>query len=173
MRCRHAILALVLAGISASAAPVQRPSPPLEPEWETSRGRPPVPDRSDIGGAPVRDAEALGDVWEEDEENEWRGVFIRRGQSRLFDAYWVHPSGERVLAVLEIFRRGRTVEIHRRHGDGQGCTYRGTIARNWVDVQGRYSCSWHRHSSPWDAKIIRMRDVSPALLSEGGWRRTQ
>jgi hypothetical protein len=77
------------------------------------------------------------------------------------------------LAVVEILVRGREVEVVRRHADGQGCSYRGAIAENWVDVRGWYSCSWHSHSSPWRAQIVRMRDVSPALLSDGGWRRVR
>jgi hypothetical protein len=112
-------------------------------------------------------------VWEEAEENQWRGTWIRRGQSSLFDAYWVHPTGERVLAIVEIISRTDQVEVRRRHPDGQGCTYRGRIAPNRLDVHGTYRCSWFRHTSPWTARIIRMRDVSPALLSRGGWRRIQ
>jgi hypothetical protein len=115
----------------------------------------------------------LGDVWEEEEENSWRGTWIRRGESNLFDAYWVHPNGERVLAVLEIRNRAREVKVTRRHPDGQGCDYRGEIDENWLAVHGTYSCSWNRHSSPWRARIVRMQDVSPALLSNGGWRRIQ
>ena len=123
--------------------------------------------------APPPPPNALGDVWEEEEENEWRGTWIRRGESNLFDAYWVHPNGERVLAVVEIRNRRREVRVSRRHADGQGCEYRGKIDENWLDVHGSYSCSWNRHSSPWHARIVRMQDVSPALLSNGGWRRTR
>jgi hypothetical protein len=112
-------------------------------------------------------------VWEEEEENEWRGTWIRRGQSSLFDAYWVHPNGERVLAVIEIRNRGREVQVTRRHADGQSCEYRGQIDESWANVSGSYRCSWNNHSSPWGARLVRMQDVSPALLSSGGWLRTQ
>ena len=138
--------------VVAAGHPAEEPSPPLPT-------RPPP--------------NALGDVWEQEEENMWRGTWIRRGTSNLYDAYWVHPTGERVLAVVEIRSRGRAVNVVRRHSDGQGCDYRGEIDENWAEVRGSYSCSWTRHSSPWNARIIRMRDVSPALLSNGGWRRTQ
>jgi hypothetical protein len=154
------------------------PRPPLRPPpaasyWNEHPARPPVPSPQEGPRGEPPPPDALGDVWEEEEENSWRGTWVRRGGSRLFDAYWVHPSGERVLAVLEIKNHGREVEVVRRHPDGQGCDYRGTIAENWVDVDGWYSCSWHRHSSPWRAQIVRMRDVSPSLLSNGGWRRIQ
>jgi hypothetical protein len=154
------------------------PGPPLRPpppasHWNQHPPRPPVPAPQAYRRDEPPPPGALGDVWEEEEENMWRGTWIRRGESRLFDAYWVHPSGERVLAVVEIINRGREVEVVRRHPDGQGCSYRGTIAENWVDVRGWYSCSWHRHSSPWRAQIVRMRDVSPALLANEGWRRNR
>lgn len=176
------IAALLLAGCStystlpatAYSQAIERPpeTPPVPPGWESSPPRLVLPPPERRGNGPPY-GDPLGDVWEEEEENAWRGTWIRRGQSRLFDAYWVHSSGERVLAVVEIVSRGRDVDVIRRHGDGQECTYRGTIEPDWVEVRGWYSCSWNRHSSPWRARIVRMRDVSPALLANGGWRRTQ
>jgi hypothetical protein len=183
MRRTYVFPILLLAGCSVSAIPPSSslpqmldfpPSVPrIEPGWNSLPDRPPVPNPRGASGDRVGYSDALGDVWEEDEENQWRGTWIRRGQSSLFDAYWVHPRGERVLAVVEIVQRREAVEISRRHPDGQGCTYRGVIETNRVDVRGWYRCSWHSHTSRWSAKIIRMRDVSPALLSNGGWRRTQ
>lgn len=174
---------LLLVGCSASSVPHASGSLPrvelatgrlqLEPGWITLPSRPPVPAPSQAGEGAPPSSDALGEVWEEDEENEWRGTWIRRGKSTLFDAYWVHPTGERVLAVVEVHVRGQQVEVLRRHADGQGCTYSGTINDNRVDVSGWYSCSWHRHTSPWRAQIVRMQDVSPRILSEGGWRRSQ
>lgn len=152
-------------------APPPPPTPPPHSDWTHDPSRPPVPIPQPGPGGEPPPPDALGDVWEEEEENSWRGTWIRRGQSHLFDAYWVHPSGERVWAVLEIMNRGREVKVERRHPDGQGCSYRGTIAENWADVSGSYSCSWHGHTSQWRAQIVRMRDVSPALLSNGGWQR--
>lgn len=138
--------------VVAARHPPEDPQPPLPP--------PPPPN-------------ILGDVWEEEEENMWRGTWIRRGESHLFDAYWTHPTGERVLAVVEIRNRGRQVKVVRRHSDRQSCDYHGEIDENWLEVRGSYRCSWTSHSSPWEARIVRMRDVSPALLRNGGWRRTQ
>lgn len=159
----------------SSEEPAPPPPPPPPPSYRYRPViQPPLPGPRGQAGAEPPPPGALGDVWEEEEENEWRGTWIRRGQSRFFDGYWVHPRGERVLAVLEIRNRGRQVEVVRRHGDGQSCTYRGTIDENWVDVSGSYTCSWQRHSSStWQAQIVRMRDVAPALLSNGGWRRVQ
>lgn len=156
---------------SEEPAPPLRPPPPPS-HWDPEPSRPSVPPpQSQPGGPPPPDA--LGDVWEEEEENRWQGTWIRRGKSQVLDGYWVHPTGERILAVLEITNSGRDVKVERRHGDGQGCSYRGTIDQNWRDVAGWYSCSWTRHSSPWRAQIVRMRDVSPALLLNRGWQRVQ
>ena len=150
--------------IRCNGQEVGRVSPVVTARGPWEEPRPPLPPPP---------ANALGDVWEQEEENSWRGTWIRRGQSHLFDAYWAHPTGERVLAVLEIRNRGREVRVVRRHSDGQSCDYRGEIDENWLDVRGSYSCSWTSHSSPWQARIVRMQDVSPALLRNGGWRRTQ
>jgi hypothetical protein len=159
-----ASLAACPSAVAAPPAPPAYPStriPPVEMDWEGLPERPPVPEPSRSHAS----SDMLGDVWEGDEENQWQGTWIRRGRSAVFDAYWVHPTGERVLAVVTVTARGRHVEVSRRHPGGQGCTYWGIIAANRVDVAGSYECSWHRHTSPWRAKIIRMPDVSPAVLS--------
>ena len=163
-----------VSSVKTSDRQTERPGPPLRsppPASHLQPSHPPLPYPQETSGGEPPPPDALGDVWEEDEENSWRGTWIRREGSPLFDAYWVHPSGERVWAVVEVKHLGREVEVVRRHADGQGCSYRGTIAEDWVNVHGWYNCSWHRHSSPWRAQIVRMRDVAPAILSNGGWRR--
>ncbi|HEY9219784.1 MAG TPA: hypothetical protein VIO94_17175 [Phenylobacterium sp.] len=125
--------------------------------------RPPIPEPPPSAEPPYGDP--LGQVWEEDEVSQWRGVWVRRGTSFVFDAYWTHPTGERVLAVLEVSGRGRDVTIMRHHPGDRWCRYDGRIADNWIDVAGEYRCSWGDDVMPWRARIVRMRDVTPAVLA--------
>ncbi|HEX2561212.1 hypothetical protein [Phenylobacterium sp.] len=155
---RRLLLVLGLAAAPLAAAATVAPPPiPPQPDW------PPLPQSEPSERPPHGDA--LGQVWEEDEVSGWRGVWIRRGTSTVFDAYWWHPAGERVQAVLELSGRGREVTLHRQHPDGQSCRYEGRIAANWTDVAGRYTCSWEATPMPWRARIVRIADVTPAVLS--------
>ena len=114
------------------------------------------------GRRPVGDI--LGDVWEMGEVASWTAVWLRRGRTEIFDGYWTNPNGERVRATLQIWANGRRVTALRRHPDGQSCRYEGRIAPDWVQVQGQYPCSWERTPMPWHAQIVRMEEVTPAIL---------
>ena len=150
---RPLLLCLMLAAAPLAASATVAPPPPPP--------RPPLP-AEDTPYPPHGDA--LGQVWEQEEVSGWTGTWIRRGLSSVFDAYWSHPGGERVLAVLEVQGGGREVSIIRRHANGQSCHYRGHIAPGWREVTGHYTCSWESTPMPWRARIIRMRDVEPQIL---------
>ena len=145
---------------AAATVVVAQPPQPLPP---------PPPPADDSARLPGDDA--LGDVWEMEEVAQWRGVWIRRGRSERFDGYWVHPTGERVRAMLEIHVKGDDLVVQREHPGGQSCTYQGRIGGDRVAVTGTYTCSWERTPMPWRAQIIRMREVSPAILREDFGRR--
>jgi hypothetical protein len=172
---------LMLAGAMVPAAsfatpplpPRDRPQPQNEvsvipPEYHDHRRPldgllfPPVPPRRDQW-----EEDPLGDVWEMSEVASWSGVWIRRGRTPIFDGYWTNPNGERVRTTLDIRRQGNEVVAIRRHPDGQGCRYQGRVAPDGVEVSGRYTCSWERTPMNWRAQIIRMEDVTPALLRRG------
>ncbi len=133
---------------------------------------PPVPPANGrVGGrssAPYGDV--LGDAWEVEEVACWRAIWTRRPESRLWDAYWFHPNGERVRATLELWQKGRSVTIVRRHDRGQYCRYDGTISSDWWTVEGRYTCTWERTPMRWRASIVRMEYSLPALLRAPGER---
>jgi hypothetical protein len=124
-----------------------------------------------VGGrssAPYGDV--LGDAWEIEEVSCWRGIWTRREAGRVWDGYWFHPDGERVKATLELWHRGRSVTMIRRHERGQYCRYDGTISSDWWTVEGRYTCTWERTPMPWRADIVRLEFSEPALLRAPGER---
>ena len=133
---------------------------------------PPVPPANGrVGGrssAPYGDV--LGDTWEVEEVACWRAIWMRRTESRIWDAYWFHPNGERVRAALELWQQGRSVTIVRRHDREQYCRYDGTISSDWWTVEGRYTCTWERTPMRWRASIVRMEYSLPALLRAPGER---
>ncbi len=134
---------------------------------QPARGEPPTypgGDRAVRATPPFGDA--LGDAWEMEEVASWRGTWLRRGSSRIFDAYWVHPTGERVRATLEIWLEGRSVTVVRRHPGGKYCRYDGIISPDWWSVEGRYTCTWERTPMAWRATIVRLEQSLPALLRE-------
>ena len=114
------------------------------------------------GEAPYGDA--LGDVWEMEEVSCWRGTWLRRGKSNIFDAYWKNPGGERERATLQMWLRGRSVTVIRRHGAGKYCRYDGTISGDWWSVAGWYTCTWAKTPMQWHARIVRLPEVLPDVL---------
>ena len=109
---RRLLLTLCLAGAPAAALAIPPLPPPEPPQPSTPPPYQFVPPRTPP-------ADLLGQAWEQEEVAGWRAVWIRRGNSRIFDAYWSHPNGERVLVPLEIFLQGRRVIVIRRHAGGQ------------------------------------------------------
>jgi hypothetical protein len=82
----------------------------------------------------------LGTKWIE-RESDWNGVWIRRGNSNIFDATWSNRNYPDVTAVLTINRAGNKISIARRKSsDGNDCDYVGTIADDKVTVSGTYKC---------------------------------
>jgi hypothetical protein len=124
-----------------------------------------------VGGrssAPYGDI--IGDAWEIEEVACWRGVWTPRAGGRLWDGYWFHPNGERVKATMELWHRGRSVTMIRRHERGQYCRYDGTISADWWTIEGRYTCTWERTPMQWRADIVRSEYSLPALLRAPGER---
>lgn len=134
--------------------------------------RPPIPPAAQRveGRASAPYGDPLGDVWEMEEVACWRGIWIRRANNRFWDGYWVHHSGERVRATLELWRDGRSVTMVRRHDHGQYCRYDGTISADWWTVAGRYTCTWERTPMPWRAYIVRTEYSHPQVLRAPGER---
>lgn len=93
-------------------------------------------------------ADRLGRQWRETESG-WQGVWIRRGNSHVFDARWGSGPGA-VAAVLTMSLAGSKVTIQRRRStDGNDCDYTGTIAADGVTVQGTYTCTGLERPFPW------------------------
>jgi hypothetical protein len=91
----------------------------------------------------------LGTRWDE-EENGWRGVWTRRGNSNIFDARWTRPGATPVTAVLRMQQQGNNVRIERRNSsDGNDCDYTGRIEGR--RVTGTYSCD--EGGGTWSATI--------------------
>ena len=97
----------------------------------------------------------LGTRWDEEEVAGWKGVWTRRGNTNVFDARWERPGSTAATAVLTIELNGNTVRIERRHDNGQGCTYTGTLAPDGVTVSGKYGCDSAPGPFDWKATISR------------------
>jgi len=108
--------------------------------------------------------DALGDAWEMEEVSCWRGIWLRRGKTSIFDAYWQNPDGERERATLQMWLSGRTVTVVRRHPHGKYCRYDGTISMDWWSAAGWYSCTWERRPMQWRGRIVRLPEVLPNVL---------
>lgn len=140
-------------------------APPCTIDGDSSYVSNPDEQQSQVRSTPPYD-DPVGDAWEMEEVACWTGIWVRRGQSRFFDAYWMHPTGERVRAVLELRRDGRSVTMIRRHEGGKHCRYDGTISPDWWTIEGRYTCTWERTPMRWRAKIVRFEHSLPALLRQ-------
>lgn len=104
----------------------------------------------------ISESTLLSESWEEGEDG-WSGVWLRRGKSRIFDAYWTKGSEvERAILKVSINPRTRAVRVHRtntfynkgpRFGVGW---YEGTIDSSGM-ITGRYKCEWSK-ILPWKAQ---------------------
>lgn len=142
------------------------PIPPVPPGCAPAlSAEPPIPPPARTFDPSVPYGDALGDAWEMEEAACWRGIWTRRGTGKIWDAYWIHPRGERARAVLEVQNRGRAVSVFRRHPNGHSCRYSGTISGDWWEITGTYRCSWEVQTvMPWRAQIIRLERSEPQLL---------
>ena len=160
-----------MSAILAAAALIAATPPVIEapiercPEYPGEENVIPL-GRRHVNGSPPTGAEALGDAWEMEEVACWRGTWLRRGRTNIFDGYWTHPTGERVRATLEMWRKGRAVTVVRRQERGQYCRYDGTISEDWWFVEGRYTCTWERTPMRWHARIVRLPEVLPYVLQD-------
>ncbi|KKI91025.1 hypothetical protein WQ54_17170 [Bacillus sp. SA1-12] len=91
----------------------------------------------------------LGTRWDEEEDG-WRGVWTRRGNSNVFDARWTRPGATPVTAVLRMQLQDNNVRIERRNSsDGNDCDYTGRIEGR--RATGTYSCD--QGGGTWSATI--------------------
>jgi hypothetical protein len=157
------MFAHIVAAVVAAYTPplMSAPELPCPPGYELNDMV--APERLEPSADPPY-GDALGDAWEMQEVACWRGFWLRRGRSDLFDAYWVHPRGERVKATLQMWRTGRSVTVVRRHTAGRYCRYDGTISPDWWSIEGRYTSTWQRTPMAWRARIIRLEQSLPQLL---------
>ena len=84
----------------------------------------------------------LGRRWEVN-EGCWRGVYIRRGNSNVFDAEWTLLDGRQFTAEVTIDIQGNRVVAQRRRATlGGNCDLmNGTLSADGVTVTGSYECS--------------------------------
>ena len=156
------MFAALVAAMATSTPPLMFvEEPPCPPGYELNDMV--APERLEPSATPPY-GDALGEAWEMQEVACWRGFWLRRGRTEIFDAYWVHPGGERVRATLQMWRHGRSVTVVRRHTKGRYCRYDGTISPDWWSIDGRYTCTWERTPMPWRARIIRLEQSLPQLL---------
>ena len=113
------------------------------------------------------ESELLGRFWNETEED-WRGLWVRRGLTRIFDAEWTLGTAKET-AVLEIHINGNQITVMRQntsstHNNQGHCSYTGTITNG--TIRGTYSCDWAGNNTfPWQAQIISARmDASPEVI---------
>jgi hypothetical protein len=91
---------------------------------------------------------SLGDAWSV-REGDWSGVWRRRTPSAVFDAEWVHTSGQRVRDIVEIERiDGTAIEIKRASLNG---LYRGEIGSDLRSLSG--TATWYEPGARWTATI--------------------
>ena len=95
------------------------------------------------------DSGILGVRWDEEEQG-WKGVWTRRGNTNTFDGTWTRAGSSPVVAELTIEIRGNQVSITRQGG---ACNYTGTLAADGLSVQGTYGCVTAPGPFPWRAVI--------------------
>ena len=149
--------------------PLVHDEPPISPAPPNCApalsAEPPVPPPARNFDPTVPYSDELGDAWEMEEAACWRGIWTRRGRGNAWDAYWIHPRGERAWAALKIANRGRDVIVNRNHPNGYSCRYDGKISSDWWEITGTYRCSWEPQTvMPWRAQIIRFERSEPQLL---------
>ena len=95
--------------------------------------------------SPVQARCGLGTRWELNEAC-WRGVYVRRGNSNVFDAEWTLLDGRRFTAEITIEIQGNRVFVQRRRAtrDGDADLVNGTLGADGVTVTGVIS---GRHGS--------------------------
>jgi hypothetical protein len=142
------------------------PAAPAPPNCApTLSAEPPIPPPARTFDTSVPYGDELGDAWEMEEAACWRGIWSRRGRSNAWDAYWIHPRGERARAKLKIENRDRDVIVIRRHPNGHSCRYDGKVSGDWWEITGTYRCSWEPQTvMAWRAQIIRLEHSEPQLL---------
>lgn len=132
--------------------------------------------------APVQSRCGLGRKWEVN-EGCWRGVYVRRGDSNIFDAEWTLLDGRRFTAEVTIDIQGSRVFVQRRRATLQGdCDLvNGTLSGDGLTVTGVYQCSPSQGTGCFFARIVCDDDSSsgPACGlgtrwdgTEQGWTQT-
>lgn len=97
----------------------------------------------------------MGAQWQVSEQD-WTGVWTRRGNSNTFDGQWRAPGRPDVQGVLEMNIDDRNVRIRRTDRfTNQRCEYRGQISRDGRSAQGWVSCN-NGPRLNWDATIFQV-----------------
>ncbi len=90
----------------------------------------------------AQECDSLGTIWVVGEVVDyasptswaWNGRWVRRGSSNIFDAIWIHRSGQKVVTPVTITIQGNQVYI-----DRPNCQYTGTLVGSGVN--GTYRCA--------------------------------
>src|SRR5687767_9787266 len=88
-------------------------------------------------------------------ENNFTGIWTRRGRSNVFDAVWTRGS-ERGEAILDISLSGNRITVRRTDTaefGGNVCNYTGTLDSDGTTITGTYSCRTGERNIPWEATI--------------------
>lgn len=94
-----------------------------------------------------------GNKWNE-EEADWKSVWVRRGNSNVFDANYTGPDGQHATTVNTVTVDGNSVFVKRTSStDNNLCSYSGTIAADGVTIVGTYICP-RGGTRTWRARII-------------------
>jgi hypothetical protein len=96
----------------------------------------------------------LGTYWQES-ENDWTGVWTRRGNSNIFDAKWVKPGQPLSRATLIVRLYGNQVSVARTTVSPEKfrCQYEGKVAADGLTIDGSFTCDKYRGPFQWHAKI--------------------
>lgn len=96
----------------------------------------------------------LGARWQVSEQD-GSGVWIRRGNSNVFDGQWSLPGQPDIQGVLEMNIDDRNVRIRRTDNfTNLRCEYRGQISRDGRSAQGWVSCN-NGPRMNWNATIFQ------------------
>lgn len=130
---------------------------------------PPVP-----AIAPADRKGSVGRVWLVEENDNWRGVWTRRGTSDMFDAISGHhmdlsrgpQAGQQIdLSTVEVEIRNNRISMRRRYPH-VACVYDGELATDGLSASGTYECNHVSGRYRWNAKIS---DTLPAS-ARNDWR---
>jgi hypothetical protein len=141
----------------AIVPPSERPASPIP---VVASSHPPAP--TPVIVQPLDEVESsggvdiLGGAWKTSECGEWRGMWVRRGRSNVFDAVTQKQAdgsaAKTFTAIVAV--RGKSVYVMSRDAtDGRNCSYEGTISADGKAIYGQ--CTFSAGGGyPWEAHIL-------------------